>query len=204
MLYVVMDSNKNCKIGVTGDMSKRLPTLQTSNAGKLTVVYTVTTKSLEEDYKLEKKLHQELDKYRLLGEWFSCDCHAIIDLISTLGYNMTVLDNRTVSINIATDVTLLDLMKELSTSEIASVSASIKYAYEVNSNTIRFTDYRLWTKYLADALMKNYKHLEELGILMRVSRGVYMINPHLVTVDVNNKEEDVIKWNVKRNKNELH
>lgn len=195
MLYVVMDSNKNCKIGVTGDTSKRLPTLQTSNAGKLTVVYTVTTKSLEEDYKLEKKLHQELDKYRLLGEWFSCDCHAIIDLISTLGYNMTVLDNRTVSINIATDVTLLDLMKELSTSEIALVSASIKYAYEVNSNTIRFTDYRLWTKYLADALMKNYKHLEELEILKRISRGVYMINPYLVTVNTGNREEDTLKWN---------
>ena len=75
---------------------------------------------------------------------------------------------------------------------------------EPDNNTIRFTDYRLWTKYLADALMKNYKHLEELGILMRVSRGVYMINPHLVTIDVNDKEEDVIKWNVERNKNELH
>ena len=195
MLYIITDSNKNYKIGVTGDMSKRLPTLQTSNAGKLTVVYTVTTKSLEEDYKLEKKLHQELSEYRLLGEWFSCDCHVIIDLINTLGYNMTVLDNRTVSINIAADVTLLDLMKELSTSEIALVSTSIKYAYEVNNNTIRFTDYRLWTKYLADALMKNYKHLEELGILMRISRGVYMINPYLVTVDTNTREEDILKWN---------
>lgn len=37
-----------------------------------------------------------------------------------------------------------------------------------------------YTPYLAKALEKNYKHMEYIGIIVRVKRGVYLINPNLL------------------------
>ena len=37
-----------------------------------------------------------------------------------------------------------------------------------------------YTPYLSKALEKNYKHMEYIGIIVRVKRGVYLINPNLL------------------------
>lgn len=37
-----------------------------------------------------------------------------------------------------------------------------------------------YTPYIAKALEKNYKHMEYIGIITRVKRGTYLINPNLL------------------------
>lgn len=47
-------------------------------------------------------------------------------------------------------------------------------------NVIEPLKWQEFDKYLAAALMKNFVHMEYLGVLKRVKRGLYMINPDML------------------------
>ena len=51
---------------------------------------------------------------------------------------------------------------------------------EKETNIVVPAKSELYTPYLAKALEKNYKHMEYIGIIVRVKRGVYLINPNLL------------------------
>jgi hypothetical protein len=60
----------NKKIGVSKDPLKRLASLQTSNAGKLEIVFKVRAKDA---YRLEKDAHSKFASHRKHGEWFGVE-----------------------------------------------------------------------------------------------------------------------------------
>ena len=74
---------------------------------------------------------------------------------------------------------------------------------EVNPNKVEPTKWPEFDKYLATALKKNYIHMAELGILVRLKRSVYLLNPsmfipvrHFIEIkaiwEANKKDSDVI------------
>ena len=69
LVYFITDG-KNVKIGVSNEIKKRLKQLQTSNAEKLTIAYTLPMDSRLQAYYIEKSLHAVYKKIRKQGEWF--------------------------------------------------------------------------------------------------------------------------------------
>ena len=69
-LYVIGPREGPQKIGLSGDVAKRLQTLQTGFPEELFVHHTeeVSTKKVR---LLEKKIHTELNYKRAKGEWFN-------------------------------------------------------------------------------------------------------------------------------------
>lgn len=51
---------------------------------------------------------------------------------------------------------------------------------EVETNIVIPSKDSNYTSYLVKALEKNYKHMEYVGIITRVKRGKYLINPNLL------------------------
>lgn len=51
---------------------------------------------------------------------------------------------------------------------------------EIETNIVVPSKDTNYTPYLAKALEKNYKHMEYVGIITRVKRGKYLINPNLL------------------------
>ena len=81
---------------------------------------------------------------------------------------------------------VIAVMSELSKGEIA-VFARFRdsiimncIAGNLNPNIVQIKDLDAWTAYEKMALSKNYAHLEYVGVMKRIARGVYMINPLLV------------------------
>ncbi len=64
--FIKSTTNHEIKIGFTsGDVTKRLSTLQTSHPYKLELLATISGNT-----KFEKSLHRKFQQYRLKGEWF--------------------------------------------------------------------------------------------------------------------------------------
>jgi hypothetical protein len=95
MIYVIQmnknDPNSPIKIGFTSDLTpwKRISTLQTGNPFKLKVIATLT--GTQED---EKNLHNNLNRYRLSGEWFSSGAKYELALYNNEYKELIELDNR--------------------------------------------------------------------------------------------------------------
>lgn len=68
-LYVIVNENGRVKIGISEDPIKRANNLSTGSGYmcKCVCYWDVGTKAPA----LEKKLHEDFNKYRILGEWFS-------------------------------------------------------------------------------------------------------------------------------------
>lgn len=68
-IYVIGPKEGPQKIGLSGDVEKRLSTLQTGSPVDLMIHHKepVETKQVR---KLEKKIHRELNHKRIKGEWF--------------------------------------------------------------------------------------------------------------------------------------
>jgi len=68
-LYVIREGF-HYKIGVTGDVEKRIKTLQTANASELHL-HKVVKFEKGRAFKVERFLHVLLKDYRVRGEWFN-------------------------------------------------------------------------------------------------------------------------------------
>ena len=80
---------------------------------------------------------------------------------------------------------ILDVCKQLNTAEMNLLQTmrdaieKAKANSEKNVNVVTPAKLEDWTTYLGTALKKNYPHMNCLGIIRRVRRGTYMINPLL-------------------------
>jgi hypothetical protein len=93
---------------------------------------------------------------------------------------------------------ILDICKELNLAEMNLMQffrdyvEQNKMSREKNVNLVKPAASEAWTDYLKIALKKNYPHMECLGIIKRVKRGTYMMNPNLFiptySVELHNKE----------------
>ncbi len=63
--------NAPIKIGVAGNVDKRLGDLQVGNPEKLTVVAAIKALGEEHAYWIEKSLHKFFKSNNIRGEWFS-------------------------------------------------------------------------------------------------------------------------------------
>ena len=80
----------------------------------------------------------------------------------------------------------IDVCAELNQAELKL----LKFFRDMYNNNVRYKENETnivvpsksewYTPYLAKALEKNYKHMEYVGIITRVKRGVYLINPNLL------------------------
>ena len=80
-----------------------------------------------------------------------------------------------------TDVLIkfIDVFKELNTAEIELIRFFAETFYVSKRRTITPAKVYGWTAYLQTALRKNYTHLHELGIIVRVRKGTYHLDPDL-------------------------
>jgi len=70
MYIYVIGTNDKQKIGFSGDVNKRLSTLQTGNPEKLIIHHKIEVPS-ERARLVENKIHKEYSYLRIKGEWFS-------------------------------------------------------------------------------------------------------------------------------------
>lgn len=73
VVYVVTlkGVRKKCKVGVSGDVSKRVRQLATASPFDIVLSYVLDVYSMELAYRAEKKIHEALKPYRGNGEWFN-------------------------------------------------------------------------------------------------------------------------------------
>ena len=72
-LYVIKSGvtiNAPIKIGVAINVERRLDELQTGNPNELVVMYKIPMNSRSHAYYTESRLHKQLNRYHIRGEWF--------------------------------------------------------------------------------------------------------------------------------------
>ena len=72
-LYVIRSGDKDnnpIKIGIAKNVDGRLKELQIGNPQQLFVLYKIPMKSRSHAYMVEARLHRQLNKYKIRGEWF--------------------------------------------------------------------------------------------------------------------------------------
>ena len=98
--------------------------------------------------------------------------------------------------------TSLDVLKvcgELNQAEIKllcffrDVFAKNAMNKEENPNKIEPLSWAEFDKYLATALKKNYVHMEYMDVVIRVKRGIYMVNP-LMFIPSTNFTKILAEW----------
>lgn len=84
-----------------------------------------------------------------------------------------------------TSLDIIEICLQLNQSELRLLQffrdcyASSIMKKDSNPNLVIPTRYEKFDKYLSKALEKNYNHLEYLGVIVRIKRGSYLINPTL-------------------------
>lgn len=94
----------------------------------------------------------------------------------------------------------IDICAELNQAELKL----FKFFRDMYNNNVRYKENETnvvvpsrsewYTPYLAKALEKNYKHMEYVGIITRVKRGVYLINPNLL-IPISGYGRAMALWN---------
>ena len=85
-LYLIQsDKSGMIKIGRSVDPEKRLKNLQTGNPNRLKLIAVFENQGYR-----EKLLHEELDKFRKKGEWFTYECVGSIpiDIYDSIPFGM--------------------------------------------------------------------------------------------------------------------
>ena len=84
-LYLIGSGLKGdpIKIGISGDVGKRLSQLQASNPHKLEILFSVDL-TADIVYKVETACHNSLKRYHLSGEWFNVDLETSIKTVKSV------------------------------------------------------------------------------------------------------------------------
>lgn len=89
-VYVIA-SDSMVKVGFTGDVERRLKTLQIGNPLPLSVQYLSEPTTKSAAYRIEQHAHSTLWPYAIHGEWFRCPVGVAVGAIQnqTLAYIQT-------------------------------------------------------------------------------------------------------------------
>lgn len=74
-----LQAGDNFKVGVTGNLKKRVKDLQVANANTIIVIW---HQEFASAVRIESRMHFILRRYRVSGEWFRCDLATLHDAIS--------------------------------------------------------------------------------------------------------------------------
>lgn len=80
-VYIMQSDSGQIKIGISKNVKKRKKSLENSGFMKITNYY--KTRPCSNPFEIERAMHKHFEKFRLRGEWFSCEA----------GDAITVLDN---------------------------------------------------------------------------------------------------------------
>lgn len=73
-VYLIeMVDHNICKIGISRSPGGRISVLQTANPFTLRFLKVFPVPSIEDARAIEAAVHDDLDCYRMAGEWFRCD-----------------------------------------------------------------------------------------------------------------------------------
>jgi len=73
-LYAI-SNGQEIKLGMSGDVNKRLKSMQTASPSELVVLWKYYIANTPSDaIKVEKRLHRACKAYHIRGEWFTMDC----------------------------------------------------------------------------------------------------------------------------------
>ena len=210
-VYLISDGNST-KIGITNNLKTRISQMQTGNSSNLALKGYIVTSDKKEALELEKELHNTYIDRRVRGEWFAVSYLEVLknaknkeryQYIPATGC-IVVGDNEVVGSGHAisseykphyfTDRHVPDWITTVGSFNKAEshIIKLIKDVLLVNSPLSTVEDYITipsniveWDSYCRKALMKNYAHLECLGVMRRVKRGTYMMNPYLLVPSKN-------------------
>jgi predicted GIY-YIG superfamily endonuclease len=79
-VYVIEAEGGDVKVGVASDPQRRLRELQTGSGSKLRVAFKVLCRAGAERH-VEARCHEELSKFRKIGEWFDVELGAAISVV---------------------------------------------------------------------------------------------------------------------------
>ena len=111
----------------------------------------------------------------------------------------TIFGNGKETKNGGKSMDILDVCKQLNTAEMNLMQffrdeiEKSKMSGEFNPNVVRVARSECWSEYLKVALKKNYKHMRDMGIVKRMYKGTYLLNPMLF-VPVKNVEKIKEEW----------
>ena len=110
----------------------------------------------------------------------------------------TIFGNGKTTRNGGESMDILDICQQLNTGEMKLMQFFRdeielgKALSEDNPNKVVPTRCTNWNNYLKIALKKNFAHMECLGVLKRMKRGTYMLNPKLFIPPKSIRELDTI------------
>ena len=122
----------------------------------------------------KNKTKEKLPPYNIVGNGMSNKHGSSVDVLEIC-----------LQLNIS-EIKLLQFFRDQFTTKLI---AHIEFP-----NIVIPTKIQSFDKYLATALMKNYKHMEYLQVIERIKRGIYMLNPKLF-IPPRRFSEAVAKWN---------
>lgn len=168
------------KIGVAHNVADRINQLQTGNSNKIIESYSVPIGDMA--YHVERKLHKLYEHCKVKGEWFR-----LTDSDVTVITKLLMIEAQAVSkvSSIDKELFMFTLGMKLNSAEANIVKfllESYKLKEMVSGIVIEPSKCSTYSKYIAKAFEKNYKHLRELQVLVRVQRGKYVVNPLVVGI----------------------
>lgn len=175
-VYCITDGT-NIKIGKANNVSTRLNQLQVGNSSRLVVLGVIECEDEPTAYCVEKELHCLYIDKKVIGEWFNIPYKDITEIDKRFipykevePQHMKIYDEgRTAiaSLTKAATKVLFTLFIESDSNNNINLTSSIKKRI--------VEDLRIAMK----TLDKTLQDLANKGIIERVSRGVYTLNPYL-------------------------
>lgn len=178
--YVYCISNgTGIKIGKADNVKNRIAQLQTGSNCVLELVGVIECCNGKEALTVEKELHNKLQQYNTINEWFCVNFNSVTELDERFTYSEEVEPpyiklyvESTNSYMHGLPTTTSDVLNELlqyvtyGTQEIMLNSTAKKRIAEVTGMSPRTLDNRL-------------QELAKSGIIHRVATGTYLLNPYL-------------------------
>jgi hypothetical protein len=85
-VYVIGSEGGPYKIGIAGDLRVRLSGIQTGSHTKVSVMFSIQVPAVDAP-RIERRAHQVLEEFRLLGEWFETSLeHATLTIMEASAY----------------------------------------------------------------------------------------------------------------------
>lgn len=84
--FIADDFDGPVKIGISSNIDRRIPQLQTGNPRPLKLMGFIKTETREEDFELEREFHKIYRVKNISGEWFCLHPNEVLDAIRRFHY----------------------------------------------------------------------------------------------------------------------
>ena len=89
-VYIMQSDSGQIKIGISKNVKKRKKSLENSGFMKITNCY--KTRPCSNPFEIERAMHKHFEKFRVRGEWFSCEAGDAITVLDNMFAKMAKFD----------------------------------------------------------------------------------------------------------------